>query len=129
MYAARDVTSTVGCIGLIVSSIISKKVAEGIRHLVLDIKWGQGCYQDTQEQAEKLAEVLVQTSRNVGVNTVAVISHMESPLGRCEQMFLSTLSQIFLSPGVWGTVSRLRRVWSVSEARPVEVPVTSVSSW
>ena len=83
MYAARDVTSTVGCIGLIVSSIISKKVAEGIKHLVLDIKWGQGCYQDSQERAESLAQVLVETSRNVGVNTVAVISHMESPLGRC----------------------------------------------
>ena len=113
MYAARDVTNTVGSLGLIVSSIISKKVAEGIRHLVLDIKWGQGCYQDSQEQAERLAEVLVQTSRNVGVNTVAVISHMESPLGRWVKIFLSTLPQIFLSQDVWGTVSRLKRVWSV----------------
>jgi len=83
MYAARDITGTVGCLGLIVSSIISKKVAEGINQLVMDVKWGEGCYQETFEEAEKLADVLVQTSEGVGVKTVAVISHMESPLGRC----------------------------------------------
>jgi len=83
MYAARDITNTVGCLGLIVSSIISKKAAEGINQLVLDVKWGEGCYQETKEQAEKLADVLVQTSENVGVRTTAVISHMESPLGKC----------------------------------------------
>ena len=101
MYAARDITGTVGCLGLIVSSIISKKVitititiviitnitvpcqvAEGINQLVMDVKWGEGCYQETFEEAEKLADVLVQTSEGVGVKTVAVISHMESPLGR-----------------------------------------------
>merc|ERR1712038_248764 len=47
MYAARDITNTVGCLGLIVSSIISKKAAEGINQLVLDVKWGEGCYQET----------------------------------------------------------------------------------
>ena len=101
MYATRDITGTVGCLGLIVSSIISKKVitititiviitnitvpcqvAEGINQLVMDVKWGEGCYQETFEEAEKLADVLVQTSEGVGVKTVAVISHMESPLGR-----------------------------------------------
>ena len=82
MYLARDVTNTVGCLGLIVSSIISKKAAEGISHLVLDVKWGDGCYQESHDQAERIAEVLVQTSENCGVKTVAVISHMESPLGR-----------------------------------------------
>ena len=49
---------------------------------VMDVKWGEGCYQETFEKAEKLADVLVQTSEGVGVKTVAVISHMESPLGR-----------------------------------------------
>ena len=82
MYAARDITNTVGCLGLIVSSIISKKAAEGINHLILDVKWGEGCYQDSLEKAEKLAEVLIQTSENVGVKTVSVISNMESPLGK-----------------------------------------------
>ena len=59
MYAARDVTSTVGSLGLIVSSIISKKAAEGINTLVLDVKWGSGCYQETLQEAESLADALV----------------------------------------------------------------------
>ena len=57
-------------------------MAEGINQLVMDVKWGEGCYQETLEEGEKLAEVLVQVSEGVGVKTVAVISHMESPLGR-----------------------------------------------
>jgi thymidine phosphorylase len=82
MYAARDITSTVGSLGLITSSIISKKVAEGISSLVLDIKWGAGCYQETLQKAEEMAAALKQTSESLGVSTTAVISHMESPLGR-----------------------------------------------
>jgi len=82
MYAARDITNTVGSLGLITSSIISKKVAEGISSLVLDIKWGAGCYQETLEKAEEMAAALKQTSESLGVSTTAVISHMESPLGR-----------------------------------------------
>ena len=57
-------------------------MAEGISQLVMDVKWGEGCYQETLQEAERLAQVLVQTSEGVGVKTVAVISHMESPLGR-----------------------------------------------
>lgn len=82
MYAARDITATVGSLGLITSSIISKKAAEGISCLVLDIKWGGGCYQATLEEAEATANALLRTSRSLGVKTTAVISHMESPLGR-----------------------------------------------
>jgi len=82
MYAARDVTSTVGCLGLITSSIISKKAAEGISSLVLDIKWGAGCYQASLAQAQEMAVALQQTSASLGLATTAVISHMQSPLGR-----------------------------------------------
>jgi len=82
MYAARDITNTVGSLGLITSSIISKKVAEGISSLVLDIKWGVGCYQATLQKAEEMASALKQTSESLGVSTTAVISHMESPLGK-----------------------------------------------
>lgn len=81
MYAARDISETVGCLGLITSSIISKKAAEGVRCLVLDIKWGSGCYQASLEDAEAMANALLQTSRALGVKTSAVISHMQSPLG------------------------------------------------
>merc|ERR1719357_2380302 len=82
MYAARDITATVGSLGLITSSIISKKAAEGISSLVLDIKWGAGCYQATLEEAEATANALLRTSRSLGVKTTGVISHMESPLGK-----------------------------------------------
>jgi len=82
MYAARDITNTVGSLGLITSSIISKKVAEGISSLVLDIKWGNGCYMETILKAEEMAAALKETSESLGVSTTAVISHMESPLGR-----------------------------------------------
>jgi len=82
MYSARDVTSTVENLGLITSSIISKKVAEGISCLVLDVKWGKGSFNKTLAKAEELAASLKQTSASLGVATSAVISHMESPLGK-----------------------------------------------
>merc|ERR1719295_2152658 len=63
MYSARDVTSTVENLGLITSSIISKKVAEGISCLVLDVKWGSGCYQASLDDAEAMANALLETSR------------------------------------------------------------------
>merc|ERR1719300_2246173 len=81
MYSARDVTSTVENLGLITSSIISKKVAEGISCLVLDVKWGKGSFNKTLDDAEAMANALLETSRALGVKTSAVISHMQSPLG------------------------------------------------
>ena len=62
MYSARDVTSTVENLGLITSSIISKKVAEGISCLVLDVKWGKGSFNKTLAKAEELAASLKQVS-------------------------------------------------------------------
>merc|ERR1719357_2105848 len=92
MYAARDITNTVGSLGLITSSIISKKVAEGISSLVLDIKWGAGSFNKTLAKAEELAASLKQTSASLGVATSAVISHMESPLGKAIGNICSHLS-------------------------------------
>jgi thymidine phosphorylase len=81
MYQARDVTGTVGCQGLITSSIISKKVAEGISCLVLDVKWGLGSYNGNLEDAETLAKSLSEVANSLGVKTKAVLSHMNHPLG------------------------------------------------
>jgi len=81
MYKARDVTGTVGCQGLITSSIISKKVAEGISCLVLDVKWGLGSYNGSLQDAEVLAKSLSDVANSLGVKTKAVISHMNHPLG------------------------------------------------
>jgi pyrimidine-nucleoside phosphorylase len=82
LYALRDVTGTVPSIPLIASSIISKKVAEGIEALVLDVKCGSGAFMVEEERAVELARTLVQLAAAQGLETCALITDMESPLGR-----------------------------------------------
>lgn len=82
IYALRDVTSTVENIGLICGSIMSKKLAEGIDALVLDVKVGSGAFMKREEDAVKLAEVMIETGRRVGKRVVALITDMDQPLGR-----------------------------------------------
>src|SRR6476661_2268684 len=81
LYAMRDATATVPCIPLIVASIMSKKLAEGLDALVLDVKTGTGAFMQEFEKSQKLAEALCKTGNAFGVKTEAVISDMSEPLG------------------------------------------------
>ena len=82
LYSLRDVTGTVPSIPLITSSILSKKLSEGLDALVLDVKWGSGSFMKTMQDAEALAQALVNVSGELGVKTSALITDMNQPLGR-----------------------------------------------
>ena len=82
IYALRDVTSTVENIGLICASIMSKKLAEGIDALVLDVKTGSGAFMKKEEDSIRLAEVMVETGQRMGKKVVALITGMDQTLGR-----------------------------------------------
>jgi thymidine phosphorylase len=82
LYALRNETQTVECIPLIVASILSKKLAEGLDRLVLDVKVGTGAFMKTPAEARRLAEALVRVGNGAGVETRAFLTDMEQPLGQ-----------------------------------------------
>jgi pyrimidine-nucleoside phosphorylase len=82
IYALRDATSTVENVALICASIMSKKLAEGIDALVLDVKTGSGAFMKREEDSVLLAELMVETGERMGKRVVALITDMNQPLGR-----------------------------------------------
>lgn len=83
LYALRDVTATVSSLPLIVASIMSKKLAENVDGLVLDVKWGSGAFMRTREASLELARAMVEVGKRYGKKVVALQTDMNQPLGRC----------------------------------------------
>ncbi|PAA63929.1 hypothetical protein BOX15_Mlig033913g1 [Macrostomum lignano] len=83
LYAARSETATIRSVPLITSSILSKKAAEGISALVMDVKFGRAAFMTTFEEAQILAESIERTGRGYGMKVIVFITEMERPLARC----------------------------------------------
>lgn len=81
LYALRDVTDTIDSVPLITASIISKKAAEGLQSLVLDVKTGSAAFMKTMEDARTLAHSMVETAEGLGIRTVAQLTSMSQPIG------------------------------------------------
>jgi pyrimidine-nucleoside phosphorylase len=90
MYSLRDATATVDSVPLITASILSKKLAEGIDGLVLDVKAGNGAFMSKQEDAERLAKSIIRTAQLNGLKTTAFITNMNQPLGFAVGNWLET---------------------------------------
>jgi pyrimidine-nucleoside phosphorylase len=94
LYALRDLTATVPFRPFICASVMSKKLAEGIDGLVLDVKTGNGAFMREFEDARKLAEMMASTGRAMGKRVVALITDMNQPLGRCVGNAVETMEAI-----------------------------------
>lgn len=94
LYALRDVTATVPSIPLITASILSKKLAENLDALILDVKWGKAAFMQTRAQGEQLAQSLVELGQSCGTPTQAFLSDMNVPLGRSAGNWLEVVEAV-----------------------------------
>ena len=99
LYALRDVTGTVPSIPLIVSSILSKKLAENLDALVLDVKFGSAAFMQTKADARKLAKAMVALGNQCGVNTRAILTDMNTPVGRAAGNWLEVKESVLCLDG------------------------------
>jgi pyrimidine-nucleoside phosphorylase len=94
LYALRDVTGTVPSIALITASILSKKLSESLDALLLDVKFGSAAFMRSYEQAQALAQSMVTLGRECGVNTRALLTNMNTPLGRAAGNWLEVKESV-----------------------------------
>ncbi len=94
IYALRDVTATVDNKSLICASVVSKKIASGANSIVLDVKFGDGAFLKTYEEAKELSDLMVKTGKLLNRNIDVVISAMNQPLGRCVGNSLEVIESI-----------------------------------
>ncbi len=125
LYALRDVTATVESIPLITSSILSKKLAEGIGGLVMDVKFGSGAFIPERDQAEDLAQTLKEVGEACGVNVVTSLNSMDSPLGRCAGNALEVFECVEVMKGKGSKSTRELSVHLASEMVKLAFPERS----
>ncbi len=108
MYALRDVTGTVDIIPLIACSVVSKKIASGANHIILDVKCGKGAFIKDVEMAKKLADTMTQVGERLGRNVCCIITNMDMPLGRAVGNALEIIEVIeFLKGNVCDDLAEL----------------------
>jgi thymidine phosphorylase len=94
LYGIRDVTATVESVPLITASILSKKLAAGLQHLVMDVKTGSGAFMEKREDAQALAKSLVSVANGAGLKTTALITDMDEPLAKVAGNALEVLHAV-----------------------------------
>ena len=117
MYALRDVTGTVPSSPLIVASILSKKLAEGLDALVLDVKFGAAAFMPTLKRAQELARAMVRLGNDCGVRTRALLTNMDSPLGRAAGNWLEVKEAVALLDEAATHPSRITHRASLTDLR------------
>lgn len=107
LYALRDITGTVPSIQLITASILSKKLAESLQALILDVKFGCAAFMQTKADARKLAKAMVTLGKQCGVNTRAILTDMDTPVGRAAGNWLEVKESVDCLEGKGPTDLRL----------------------